>query len=287
MKKVERRKTNMKTGKLILIAVLMAVLISTGFVQNAQAAQKEFTVNNLTNEDVVVKLKIPWEDAHYVTAPAGTEVSELLDEGTYIVKYSVCGTDYHFQLLIDDKYTLTLYPCKTQPTKIQVKSHLSEKVVLKLYGYEDYEVDIKPGMKTKVELFSGNIDYEYVACGGQEFFGELMVAKNGTTQLVLHSCEWYLDPARIYGQPNLVKFKIVNQASFPVILTLIGPSNYLVTVEPGINVFTMVSGSYKYSYYQDNQPVTGSMVVTQNGLGVLVITPSYVIGYVDETANQE
>jgi hypothetical protein len=277
----------MKTGKLVLIAILMAVFFSTGFVQNAQAAEHKFTVNNMTNEDVIVKLKIPWEDAHYISAGAGTEVSELLEEGTYVVKYSVCGNDYSFQLLIDDKYTLTFYPCQTQPTKIQVKSHLSEKVVLKIYGYEDYEVEIKPGIKTKVELFSGNIDYEYEACNGQVFFGELKVAKGGTTQLVLHSCEWFVNPARIYGQQNLVKFKIVNQASFPVILTLIGPENYLVTVEPGINVFTVVSGSYKYTYYQDNQPITGSVIVSQNGLGVLVFTPSYVIGYVDETANQE
>jgi hypothetical protein len=64
-------------------------------------------------------------------------------------------------------------------------------------------------------------------------------------------------------------------------MTLIGTENYLVTVNPGVNTFNLVSGSYKYSYYQDFKLVSGNMVVTQNSKGVLVVTPSFVYDFVD------
>jgi len=224
---------------------------------------------------------------HTFNVPAGESDSQLLDEGNYLVKYYYCGNKFDWELELDEDFTMTLYPCRSQPTKMQVKSHLNEEVELKIYGYDDMEVKVKPGAKMKVNLYSGNIDYEYVACGGQTFFGELKVAKNGTTQLVMHSCEWHLSPARNYAQPNPVKFRIINHASFPIIMTLIGPESYLVTVDPGINVFTLISGNYRYSYYQDSKMLSGNMVVTQNGLGTLVVTPSFVMDYVDETADLE
>jgi hypothetical protein len=253
-----------------------------------EPVQHKFTIVNNSAEDVVVYLKLKWYKlTHELAIPAGDTDAKLIDDGTYTVSYSFCGTDYHWELVLDDDYTLTLFPCQAQPTKLQVKSHLNETVELKIYGYQDVEVDIKPGFKVKVELFSGNIDYEYTACGGQTFFGEMKVAKNGTSQLVLHSCEWHLDPVRKYAQPNPVKFRIINHASFPVIMTLIGPESYLVTVNPGINVLTLISGNYRYSYYQDNRLLTGSMVVTPNGLGTLVVTPSFVIDFVDESSDLE
>jgi hypothetical protein len=275
----------MRSGKILLFAVLMAILASSGFVQDAQAAKKGVTIINKTSQEVTVRFD--GEKTYIISVAAGGKVTEKLDKDEYLVTYSVCGKDFNWELELDDDFTMKLYPCQARPTKIQVKSHLGEEVELNISGYEDVEVDIKPGVKTKVELFSGNNYYEYEACDGQVFSGELWVTKNGRTQLVLHSCEWHLDPVRNYGQPNPVKFRIVNHASFPIILTLIGPENYLVTVDPGINVYTVISGSYKYSYYQDNQLVTGSMMVTKNGLGTLVVTPSYVLGFIDEAEDLE
>lgn len=287
----------MKIKKILSIALLMLMLITIGFVNQALAEeevelpQHRFTVENKSTDDLVVylirKQKPHNELAYTFNVPAGETDDELVEEGTYIVKYSVCGMDYDWELEMDDKYTLTLYPCQAQPTKLQVRSHLNETVELKIYGYEDVEVDIKPGSKVKINLFSGNVDYEYEACGGQTFFGEMKIAKSGTSQLILHSCEWHVDPVRNYTQPNPVKFRIINHASFPVIMTLIGRESYLVTVDPGINVFMLISGNYRYSYYQDGRLLTGSMVVTPNGLGTLVFTPSFVMDYVDDTADLE
>jgi hypothetical protein len=275
----------MKIAKTSMIAMLLTLVLMVGFSQVALAkAQSEFTIVNKSEDEITVILR--GDKSYHITVAAGDKVTKDIDEDKYDVTYSYCGTDYDWELDFDDDYKLVLYPCKTQPTKMQVKSHLPGKVVLKLYGYEDYEINISLG-KTKVDLYSGPTTYEYEACDGQVFSGEIDVAKNGTTQLVMHSCEWFLEPARNYSQPNPVKFRIVNQASFPIYMTLIGPENYLVTVNPGINVYTLISGSYKYSYFVNQQLVSGNTSVTKNGIGVLVVTPSYVFDYVDDTSDLE
>jgi len=284
----------MRTGRVFALAFIVTILVSTVFVPPAYADGKNVTINNKSNHDVVVNFQLEedlwwWQtpEAFSIEADAGEKGKKKLEQGEYLVTYSHCGVDFDFRLELDDEYTLVLYPCESQPTKIQVKSHLSEKVNLEIFGYVDYSAEILPGIKNRVEVFSGKIDYQYVACDEQVFSGELNVAKNGKTQLVLHSCDWHRDPARNYAKPNLSKFRIVNHASFPIIMTLIGPGNYLVTVDPGINVFTLMSGSYKFNYYQDFKLVTGSFVVTQNGNDILVVAPTYVMEYVDDFEDLE
>jgi hypothetical protein len=281
----------MKTKKIFVLVAMAIVLVGTfSFTQVAQAdgddKEHTFKISNKTREDVTVTLTADG-DVQTFHVEGGKVLKEEVKQDTYLIEYTTCGTNYDWKLELKDDYTLVLYPCNAQPTKMQVKSHLHEEVELIIDGYEDYEVDIEPGVKQKVELFSGHIYYEYEACDGQLFSGEMNVAKNGTSQLILHSCEWHLSPARNYALPNPVKFRIINHASFPVIMTLIGPESYLVTADPGVNIFTLISGSYKFSYYQDAQLITGNMVVTPNGIGVLVITPSYVMDYVDDTGDLE
>lgn len=275
----------MKIAKTGMIAILLTMVLLFGFSQVAMAkAQSEFTVINKSEDKITIVLE--GDKTYRITVAAGDKVTEKIDEDKYEVTYFYCGTDYDWELDFDDDYKMVLYPCTAQPTKMQVKSHLPGKIVLKLNGYEDYELNISLG-KTKVDLFSGPTTYEYEACDGQVFSGEIDVAKSGTTQLVLHSCEWFLEPARNYSQPNPVKFRIVNQSSFPIYMTLIGQENYLLTVNPGINVYTLISGSYKYSYFVNQQLNSGNTLVTKNGIGVLVVTPSYVFDYVDDTGDLE
>lgn len=274
----------MRSVKIVMIALLLTLLVSTGFYQDVQAKQSYITIINKTNQDVTITFT--GDKVYKISVDSGSKVKDNMDRDIYLVTYSICGTDYDWSFDFNEDDTIILYPCDKQPTKMQVKSHLSDDVELIIDGYEDYEVDIEPG-KNKVELYSGNTYYEYEACNGQIFSGQLFVEKNGKTQLTLHSCEWFTQPARIYGQPNPVKFRIVNQASFPIILTLIGPESYLVTANPGVNVLTLVSGSYKFSYYQDYKLVYGNMVVTKNGIGVLVVTPMYVYDYVDDSDDLE
>ncbi|MFH1635905.1 MAG: hypothetical protein ABIG63_18080 [Chloroflexota bacterium] len=288
----------MKKQKIILVALLVALLISTGAFQNIMAADSQsqlladdtsvLRIVNNSYVDVTVKLISGPDAPRDITVPAGTSDDSELTDGTYKYEYQYCDwggpSDDKItgEIDLNDKdYKMILYPCSHQPIKMLIMNHLAEDVKLGLFGYEEYSVDIEPG-KNKVELFSGEYIYDYDACG-LDFTGEVKVLKNGSTTLILHSCEWFTHPARIHGQPNPVKFRIINHASFSLILTLIGPENYLVTASPGVNFYTIVAGSYKYSYYLDYALHTGTMLVTKNGIGALVLSPSYLFENFDET----
>jgi hypothetical protein len=128
---------------------------------------------------------------------------------------------------------------------------------------------------------SGDYVFTYEACDKTEFTGEFNVTKNGKTVLYLRSCEWHNDPVRNFGKPNPVKFRIVNYASFPVDMYLIGPATYYVTVSPGVNRYIVLSGAYEFSYYVDYTLHSGVAGVNKNGLSILVISPSRVTGTED------
>ena len=197
-------------------------------------------------------------------------------KGDYTLEYTSCGDSYDDTLTLEDDFTMTIYACGVKPTKMRVKSHLPQKIVLKMDGPDDYKFTIKLG-KTKVNLLSGWYVYSYDACG-TTFSGEIRVTKNGKTELLMHSCEWFAEPARVYGKPNPVKFKIANHASFAVDMYLVGPYTYYLKVYPGMNTYILVSGSYEYGYYLDNQLHSGYIAVLRNGSGMLTITPAHIFG---------
>lgn len=288
----------MKKHKIIFVALLVALLVSTGAFQNTIAADSRspllddgksvLRIVNNSYVDVTVTLVSGPDAPKDITVPAGTSDDSELTDGTYEYEYQYCDLGGPGDDKIDGEidlngkdYKMVLYPCAHQPIKMLVMNHLSEEVTLDLFGYDEYSVDIEPG-RNKVELFSGDYIYDYDACG-LDFAGEVHVLKNGTTTLILHSCEWFTHPARIHGHPNPVKFRIINHASFPLILTLIGPENYLVTASPGVNYYTLVAGSYKYSYYLDYALHSGTMLVTKNGIGAIVLSPSYIFEVFNET----
>lgn len=277
----------MKNKKIFLVSLIVTLLVSSWMVTSvtATALSEEtlpvFKVINNSERDVTVILTGPTE-SYEIEVGQGKENSIHVVRDKYWVEYPSCNDTLDFEAdLTENNYTLQLYPCANQPSKLQVKSHLSEDVVFELYGYRDYEFDIEPGFN-KVNLFSGNYTYSYDACG-TTFTGEVNVGKNGDSQIYLHSCEWFQDPVRVYGTLNVVSFKIINQASFPIYLTLIGRENYLVTVNPGVNIYKLVTGSYKYSYYLDYKINTGTFTVTTGGTGSLVLSPSHVYNFADDT----
>jgi hypothetical protein len=278
----------MKNKKVLLLSLIVTLLISAWVFNIAMAAPLSdddtyaFTVINDSEKGVTVTLTGSTE-SYEIEVEKGDKESIQVVPDEYLVEYPSCDDILDFDADLTEKgYSLHLYPCAHQPSKLQIKSHLSEDVVLELFGYKDYEIDIKPGFNRK-KMFAGIYTYSYEACDGQVFSGEVTVGKLGISQFYLHSCEWFSDPVRVYGSGSVVNFKIIDHASFPLILTLIGPENYLVTVNPGVNIFTMVAGTYKYSYYLDYKIHTGTMLVTKNGTGSLVLSPSYVYSFVDDT----
>lgn len=274
----------MKQQKLILIAVLLAVALSLGPLFQVAAGENqapllkeetEVHIENRTKETVVIVFSGPEQKT--ISFEPGVEDDIKLDNGEYTYVFGACNESKDEKLELEgDKVEIIFYPCPHQPTKMKVMSHIDETIRVELReGYEDFDYDIKIG-KTRVELFSGDYVYSYEACN-QVFSGEIHVKKNGTTTFYIRSCEWYLDPAREFGALNPVKFHINNHASFPLILTLIGPQNYLLEVGSGSNRYELIAGSYRYSYFLDYQLHEGSMFVPLHGNGSMTLRPSFVM----------
>lgn len=262
-----------------LMSIIMVVVIALGIVAPALAAplaakKVDFKVVNKSDEVVTVKLTGP--QSYEITVEEEDDKKIQIEEGEYLIEYTSCGDFYDATITIDDDFTMTIYACGIVPTKMRVKSHLPDDVVLEMNGPKSYDFDIELGQQ-KVELLSGNYVYSYEACD-TTFTGEIRVTKNGKTELVMHSCEWYNSPVRIYGKPNPVKFRIANQASFPVDLYLIGPYTYYFKVYPGMNQYIVVSGSYEYGYFLDNTLYSGRIGVLKNGATILVVRPMHVYG---------
>lgn len=293
----------MKGQKILIVAVIAALVVALGAFTNVFADDDDstFSVTNKTDRDVVVEVygraDIPYggiegdgieNDAdddsvtRIFTVPAFGSDDILLDnDDTYYYKYFACGNIVDGVLDMDEDISLTINACGFRKTIMQVKNHLGELVDLDLDGYDDYSYDIEPGL-TIVEVYSGENTYSYNACG-EEITGIIDVDESGKTQFFMRSCEWYDHPAREFGALNPVNFVIVNHASFPMILSLIGPTNYLITVEPGENRVQLVAGTYSYSYYIDYETITGSFFVRPNGNGRVMFSPSYTIdnGFLD------
>ncbi len=289
----------MKKNKMLIMAIF-GVLIIAGMAFTSVMANgtSTFKVTNLTNRDVYVEV-YGYEDADYggwgtdlsdpdgdsdssaakrfFVGAGGTAEVELDSDDTFYYKYLACGQLFDAKLVMKENVSITIYPCDSIPTVMQVKNHLAETVTLKITGYAENEFEIAPGF-TIVKVYSGLNTYNYDACD-QDFNGVVDILASGKTQFFLRSCEWHASPARVHGEPNPVNFHIINHASFPMILTLIGPENYLVTANPGRNTFQLVGGSYEYNYYMDYQNISGGFFVPQTGNGNVVFSPEYTIDY--------
>lgn len=285
----------MKGRKILLLSLLGTLLISLIVIGSVEAKSKyKLKIINkamgqgdvyfiILSEDSFDIDTIDWadkknEEDDYVgqlIVGGGDSDSIKLEEGTYWIYYEVCGRIWDGKIKLEDDYDLVIHPCANRHTKMRINNHFGETITINFDGYDEYEFDVEFG-KNRVELFSGNYSYNYDACD-TEISGEIYVTKDGKSELTLHNCEWYEDPARIHGPLNPVKYKIINHASFPLIMTLIGPENYLVTADPGVNILQLVAGSYKFSYYLDYQTHSGSMFVPKHGNGSLIVRPAYVI----------
>ena len=286
----------MKGQKYIIWAVLAALLVAVGVFTSASAADDDstFRVVNKTKRDIRVEVyaqfaKYGADDGSakaVFVVPAYGQKDILLDNDEtywYFYEYACAPSQVDGvgvadgQIDMKDDVTITIIPCDSQPTVLQVNNHLPKTISLEFIGYEEKTYEIEPGFNL-IKVYSGETIYKYDACDG-DFNGVVDILANGRTDFTMHSCEWFNEPARIWGALNPVRFVIVNHASFPVILTLIGPENYLVTMEPGENPVRLVAGTYKYSYYLDYHLTTGSFFVRPNGNGRLLLSPSFTINY--------
>ena len=280
--------------KILLFTALLALSFGILVVQptRAETIKYSFTVVNQTNDTLEIYLVEDDEEDpgeyKFVIERFGVGEKDF-PKGTYTYEYEYCGRTVVGTLKLNDDVEWIILPCGVEPTKMRINSHLADKTTVTMYGPlelpepEEEEFVVELGGNRIQDILSGHyiISYE-AACStvGTDpvtvFSEEIRVLKSGKTQVTLHGCEWYTSPARTYDKPVPVKFKIVNFASFLLILQIDGPEGALLEINPGINKVDLIYGTYKYGYFLDYEYHTGYMMVTKNGLGQLNLKPSHI-----------
>jgi hypothetical protein len=280
--------------KVLLLTLLLVLMLGGLFVQSAFAATKySFTVINHTNDKVdivLVKVNDETPDEYHFRIDRFDENTEEFLKGEYTYEYDYCGQTIEGTLKLKEDIEWIIYPCGVESTKMRFNSHFGENITVTMYGPlempepEEEEFVVELGGNRISDILSGHYIMSYEAdCSpvgtdpATVFSEEIRVLKNGTTQVTLHGCEWYAHPARTYDKPVPVKFKIINHASFPLILQIVGPEGALLEIHPGTNLVTLIYGTYKYGYFLDGEYHTGYMMVTKNGLGQLLLRPSHIL----------
>jgi hypothetical protein len=283
--------------KILLIIVLLVLMFGGMATEDVLAATKySFSVINHTNDKIIMTI-VEYDEDDPIADPEeyifkidrfDSGVKEL-PKGTYKYEYVYCGGIKSGTLKLNSDKEKVIYPCGVENTKMRFNSHFGQDITVTMYGplempepeEEDFVVELGgnriPDILSGHYIISYQADCSTVATDPPTVFSEeIRVLKSGTTQITLHGCEWYAHPARTYDKPVPVKFRIVNHASFPLILQIVGPEGALLEINPGVNLFELIYGTYKYGYFLDGSYHTGYMMVTKNGLGQLVLKPSHI-----------
>ncbi|MFC1997173.1 hypothetical protein ACFLXI_06150 [Chloroflexota bacterium] len=291
--------------KILLITFILALTLGIFNIHPAFAETTKFTLKviNQTNDTLVIYLvgEVEDESDEYKLEVDRFSTSEKdFPKNTYSYEYDYCGTTVAGTLKLKNDVEWVIYPCGVEPTKMRINSHLADKTTVTMYGPlelpepEEEEFVVELGGNRIQDILSGHylISYE-AACStvgtdpATVFSDEIRVLKSGKTQVTLHGCEWYTAPARTYDKPVPVKFKIVNYASFPLVLQLVGPEGALLDINPGINLVELIYGTYKFGYFLDYEYHTGYMMVTKNGLGQLNLKPSHIYALPDSLSEDD
>ena len=284
--------------KIFFITILLGIVFSSIFVQPTFAATEEFTltvINHINDKILITLTEMDPDDpadpdVYQFAVSRFSEVEKDFPKNSYIYEYEACGNVVTGELSLKKDRKLEILPCGVEPTKMRFNSHFADKITVTMYGPLEFqdpgeeEFVVELGGNQIPDILSGHYIMSYeAACStvgvdpATLFSEEIRVLKSGKTQITLHGCEWYTHPARTYDKPVPVKFKIINHASFPLIVQLVGPEGALLEVNPGINLVNLIYGTYKYGYFLDGTYHTGYMMVTKNGLGQVVLRPSHVL----------
>lgn len=250
-----------------VFVVALVVIIALSSAQPVVAADFNLNIHNNTEDDVKIKLDGP-EDYSFTVAPGKTY--KTVEEGDYEYSYGACGEKVSGEVTVDNNDEwLIIDPCPDPVffEKFVVDSHLPESVTLSLSGPQDYELAVSLGTNKFIELQTGEYFFSYDACD-TTISGVVNITKNGKARITLKSCEvrQLLD----FGLPNPVNLRIGSHYAFPVAMTLIGPRQYYVQVQPGLNRFDVIDGTYEYFYTAYGQTHGGTFIVRMGGAGVTI-----------------
>lgn len=248
------------------LLVVLVLVISLTTIQPVYAASYDLRVHNNTEDPVKIKLKGP--ETYSFTVQPG-KIIKTVEEGTYEYSYTACGVDVDGEITVNkDRVWLIIDKCSAPVTyaKFVVDSHFGETLSLTLTGPQEYDLTVNLGTNKFIDIITGDYVFSYDACD-TTISGVITVTKNGRARLTLRSCE--RREIREFGLPNPSNLRIGNHYSFPLDVTLIGPKQYFVQVQPGYNRLDVIRGTYTYIYTAFGKVVSGEFSVTGGGIGVI------------------
>ncbi len=253
---------------------LMVLALALTLVAPVSAAPKTWDLNIHNNTEESVKIVLTGPDDYTFTVEKGKWTKTVV-EGTYKYTYTACsGEKFSGDLTVtDDLQWLIIEPCGALPeyAKFVVDSQLGEGLTLQLVGPSSYDLAISLGSNKFIALQTGWYTFTYTACGGSNT-GTVRITKNGTTRLTLYSCEVMglhpLGQAAPVSVPT--NLRIGSHYSFPVRVTLSGPIAYSLEIQPGLNRFDVLNGSYTYFYSAYGHFFSGSFAVGEAGTSFII-----------------
>ena len=254
----------------VFLALVIVALTLGSVVQPVRAGTFDLLVHNNTEDDVKIKLK--GDETYSFTVGPG-KIAKTVEKGTYEYSYIVCNgaVDVDGTISVTKSGVwLVIERCEAEkvPAKFVINSNIHETVTLSMSGPEEYEMTIGLGKNKFLDIVAGTYTYSHDYCD-DPVVGTVRVTKNGKARLTLHGCE------RVeiisFGLPNPRNVRIGSHYAFPITITLIGPTQYYFTVEPGFNRFDFVGGTYTYIYTAYNKNYSGEIEVTGGGVHNTII----------------
>jgi hypothetical protein len=254
--------------KIILAFLIVALSFATA--APAFAAKFDVRVHNNTEENVKVKLK---GDKTYNFTVAPGKIAKMVDEDTYNYSYTSCsGTVEKSGSITVNKsgIWIIIEPCPLPKveSKFVINSNIGEDVTLSMIGPENYEFTIGLGKNRFLDIIAGTYTYSHEFCD-VVVSGTIKVTKNGKSSLRLYACEQV--EILSFGLPNPRNLRIGSHFAFPVTVTLIGPKQYYLTVNPGFTRIDVIKGTYSYFFTAYGKIYSGEIVVTGGGYHNTVI----------------
>lgn len=133
-------------------------------------------------------------------------------------------------------------------TKVTFANKTGEDVTLSIRGPEKLTLEVPKGKNVKEELKPGVYTFRYKACG--RTINASFTASGTETTVRLPKC----------GNPQEVAVTVVNLASGPFRLVLVGPkASYSFYIPSGTSKLTVVQGGYAFSAFVCGDTETGRL----------------------------
>ncbi|MBI3160487.1 MAG: hypothetical protein HYZ26_12890 [Chloroflexi bacterium] len=249
----------------IFLAIAVLSILAAAFAPLNKTVS--ILVHNNRETDVKVTMDGP---AKYVFTVSPGWFEKVVEVGKYKITYEGCLGKVELEV----EYTtagqiLDIEYCPPPPelAKFVVYSHFEEPLSITLtsldpvYG-EDYKLTTELGANRYYQIQTGDYIFSYDVCD-TTFTGTIRILKNGTSSMTIVSCERLI--YQDYEQPNPVGLRINNYYGSQLDVTLIGPTTYFFSLQPGFTRVEVISGIYTYIYAWNGVRYEGAIAVAKSG----------------------